>query len=117
MKIDREPADIWSIRFGRGGWGVIVTGQIDVDTTAYHFGNVVIGQEHGTDDLRFGKFKDVATAATSHGSLLLGQLTHVGRQVDVRVTKETIAASAQQLGELLSNSHIPLASTPKKSSA
>ncbi|KIL88303.1 nadh oxidase [Fusarium avenaceum] len=84
-------------RFGRGGWGVIVTGQIDVDTTAYHFGNVVIGQEHGTDDLRFGKFKEVATAATSHGSLLLGQLTHVGRQVDVRVTKETIAASAQQL--------------------
>ncbi|KAJ3547697.1 hypothetical protein NM208_g1381 [Fusarium decemcellulare] len=86
-------------RWGENEWGVIVTGQIDIDTSLYHLGNVIIGREHHPTpgDLRFERFKQVASAATAHGSLLIGQLVHVGRQADARVSKETIAASAIQL--------------------
>lgn len=61
-------------------------------------GNVVIGAGHPMQGPRFERFQRLATVATANGSLLLGQLVHVGRQADVRVSKETIAASAIQLG-------------------
>ncbi|KAH7133932.1 hypothetical protein EDB81DRAFT_887740 [Dactylonectria macrodidyma] len=84
-------------KYGENNWGLIITGQIDVDTNLYHMGNVVIGAGHLMQGPRFEKFQRLATVATANGSLLLGQLVHVGRQADVRVSKETIAASAIQL--------------------
>ncbi|KAM0207795.1 hypothetical protein ACHAQD_011880 [Fusarium lateritium] len=83
-------------RWGENGWGVIVTGQIDVDSNLYHLGNVVISKEHQAvpNDTRFEAFKQVAAAATAQGSLLIGKIVHVGRQADARVSQETIAASA-----------------------
>ncbi|CZR45042.1 uncharacterized protein FPRO_15783 [Fusarium proliferatum ET1] len=82
-------------RFGEGDWGVIVTGQIDIDARLYNRGNIVIGKEHQPipGDLRFERLKQAAAAATAHGSLILGQIVHVGRQVDARVSAETISAS------------------------
>ncbi|KAF5610875.1 NADH oxidase [Fusarium tjaetaba] len=86
-------------RFGEGDWGVIVTGQIDIDARLYNRGNIVIGKEHQPipGDLRFERLKQVAAAATAHGSLILGQIVHVGRQLDARVSAETISASPTPL--------------------
>ncbi|KAL9561594.1 hypothetical protein ACKAV7_014150 [Fusarium commune] len=86
-------------RFGEGDWGVIVTGQIDIDARLYNRGNIVISKEHQPipGDLRFERLKQVAAAATAHGCLILGQIVHVGRQVDARVSEETISASPTQL--------------------
>lgn len=87
-------------RFGEGDWGVIVTGQIDIDARLYNRGNIVISKEHQPipGDLRFERLKQVAAAATAHGSLILGQIVHVGRQLDARVSAETISASPTPLG-------------------
>ncbi|KAF5230678.1 hypothetical protein FANTH_13747 [Fusarium anthophilum] len=86
-------------RFGEGDWGIIVTGQIDIDARLYNRGNVVISKEHQPipGDLRFERLRQVAATATAHGCLILGQIVHVGRQVDARVSGETISASPTQL--------------------
>lgn len=96
----QERNSLFLYRFGEGDWGVIVTGQIDIDARLYNRGNIVIGKEHQPipGDLRFERLKQAAAAATAHGSLILGQIVHVGRQVDARVSAETISASPIPLG-------------------
>lgn len=50
---------------------------------------------------RFEKFRAVAAAAKAHGALVIGQVNHPGRQIPSKMVKESISASAIQLGEYI----------------
>lgn len=79
---------------------MIITGQLDVDSDLYNLGTLMIGPRHMPSGPRFEMFKRLAEAGTENETLFLAQLVDAGRNVDVRVSQETIAASALQLGQL-----------------
>lgn len=87
-------------RWGEGGFGVILTGNIMI---AYDHleapGNPVIPPEAKPEpgDKRFDAFKKMADASKAHGSLIVGQVSHPGRQVDQRIQPDPISASDVQL--------------------
>ena len=63
-------------------------------------GNPIIPRETDFSGSRFEAFKKLATAAKAHGSLIVGQVSHPGRQVESRVQKNPISASDMHLGKL-----------------
>lgn len=48
-------------------------------------GNPIIALDNDFTGPRFEMYKELATAAKKHGSLLVGQVSHAGRQVNVRI--------------------------------
>ncbi|QKX58674.1 uncharacterized protein TRUGW13939_05801 [Talaromyces rugulosus] len=82
-------------RWGEGGWGTILTGNIQ---TQYLMpgsrGDMIIDPESPMEGERFDGFKHVAEAAKANGSLIIGQISHVGRKVTPDLVKEAISASA-----------------------
>jgi 2,4-dienoyl-CoA reductase-like NADH-dependent reductase (Old Yellow Enzyme family) len=90
-------------RWGEGGIGLILTGNIIIDY--YHLeamGNPIIPRGSPFEGERFEKFKEVATAGKAHGSLMVGQVSHAGRQVDIRIHDSPVSASDVQLEGKLS---------------
>jgi 2,4-dienoyl-CoA reductase-like NADH-dependent reductase (Old Yellow Enzyme family) len=74
-------ADLYA-RFARGGWGQILTGNIMISLTDLEAaGNAIIPPGAQFSGPRFEAFAAVAAAGKSHGSLMVGQLGHPGRQV------------------------------------
>ncbi|KAK6066815.1 NADH:flavin oxidoreductase/NADH oxidase [Seiridium cupressi] len=88
-------------QWGKGGYGMIITGQTDVDNKLCNMGCPTIGLEDELTEPKFDEFKRVASAATAEGSLILAQISHVGRQLDTRVSSDTISASEQDLDDKL----------------
>jgi 2,4-dienoyl-CoA reductase-like NADH-dependent reductase (Old Yellow Enzyme family) len=79
---------------------VIVTGNIDIHYDALDaVGDMIITPHDGFEGERFEKFKALATAAKANGSLLVGQVTQPGRQLEKKLNPETISASDVQLGK------------------
>jgi 2,4-dienoyl-CoA reductase-like NADH-dependent reductase (Old Yellow Enzyme family) len=81
------------------GWGIINTGNIDIEYD--HLDSVadlVIAPESPFEGERFEAFKAIAAAGKTNGSLMIGQVTHPGRQVEKRINKHPISASDIQLG-------------------
>ncbi|KAI1202126.1 hypothetical protein F5X97DRAFT_345984 [Nemania serpens] len=67
-------------RWGRGGIGMILSGNIMIDPTALEStGDPVIPREAGFSGPRFAGFQAMARAAKAHGSLMVGQINHPGR--------------------------------------
>ncbi|KAI1773414.1 NADH:flavin oxidoreductase/NADH oxidase-like protein [Hypoxylon cercidicola] len=84
-------------RWGEGGWGVIVTGNMDIEFDMLDgIGDSIITLECDPSGPRFEAFKEMATAAKANGSLVLAQVTHPGRQLSSRIRKDTIAPSPLQ---------------------
>ncbi|KAI1331750.1 NADH:flavin oxidoreductase/NADH oxidase-like protein [Xylariaceae sp. FL0255] len=82
-------------RWGENDWGVIATGNIDIEFDMLDaVGDMIITPECPPSGPRFEGFKEIAVAAKEHGSLLLAQVTHPGRQLSSRIRKDTISASA-----------------------
>ncbi|KAI5860793.1 NADH:flavin oxidoreductase/NADH oxidase-like protein [Durotheca rogersii] len=85
-------------RWGEGGWGVITTGNIDIEFDMLDaVGDGIITPECPPSGPRFEAFKELAAAAKAHGSLIVAQVTHPGRQLSARIRPDTISASAIQL--------------------
>ncbi|RFU81181.1 nadh oxidase [Trichoderma arundinaceum] len=87
-------------RWGEGShsWGVIITGNIDIQYDHLtEIGDMIIAPTSQTQGERFEKFKALALAAKANGSLIVGQLTHPGRQVSYRVNADAVSASDVQL--------------------
>lgn len=61
-------------------------------------GDAAIPPEAPLEGERFERFQTAAAVAKAHGSLVIGQLNHPGRQVPSKMIKESISASAVQLG-------------------
>lgn len=86
-------------RWGEGGWGTILTGTVDIEfDVILAVGNAMITPECPPSGPRFEAFRAVADAAKAHGSLLIAQVGHPGRQLSSRLGKDTIAPSALPLG-------------------
>jgi 2,4-dienoyl-CoA reductase-like NADH-dependent reductase (Old Yellow Enzyme family) len=90
-------------RWGEGEFGMILTGNLMVD---YHQleapGNPIIPLEARFGGERFDAFKELAVQSKAHGSLIVGQVSHPGRQVESRINPDPISASDVQLeGEVM----------------
>ncbi|KXH60981.1 hypothetical protein CSAL01_10199 [Colletotrichum salicis] len=80
-------------------FGVIVTDNIDVEFDCMSsIGDMIITPECKLEGERFEGFKAVAAAGKADGSLMLGQMTHAGRQVQTKIQPNPISASAIGLG-------------------
>ncbi|KAI1423032.1 NADH oxidase [Xylaria sp. FL1777] len=84
--------------FARGGWGQILTGNIQISYTDIEApGNAIIPPGSEFSGPRFEAFAALAATGKSHGSLIVGQVSHAGRQVREALQPHPISASAIQL--------------------
>jgi 2,4-dienoyl-CoA reductase-like NADH-dependent reductase (Old Yellow Enzyme family) len=85
-------------RWGEGEFGVILTGNIMVEYDHLEAaGNPIIPRGSAYSGERFDGFKELATQSKKHGSLIVGQVSHPGRQVTETIQKNPISASDVQL--------------------
>lgn len=85
-------------RWGEGNIGLMITGNIMIEPDHIEAaGNCVIPRESSFSGERFEAFRAMAAAGKKHGSLLVGQVNHPGRQVSSKFQKNPISASSVQL--------------------
>lgn len=85
-------------RWGSGGFGVLLTGNIMIEYDQLESpGCAIIPRGSPFSGERFEAFRAMATAASQHGSLVIGQVSHPGRQVYGSVQQHPISPSDVQL--------------------
>jgi len=85
-------------RWGEGEFGVILTGNIMIEYDHLEAaGNPIIPRGAPYEGERFENFKELATQSKKHGSLIVGQVSHPGRQVTEAIQPKPISASDVQL--------------------
>lgn len=85
-------------RWGEGEFGVILTGNIMIEYDHLEAaGNPIIPRGSKYEGERFEAFKELATQSKKHGSLIVGQVSHPGRQVADNIQKNPVSASDVQL--------------------
>ncbi|KAJ5086224.1 hypothetical protein N7532_010995 [Penicillium argentinense] len=85
-------------RWGEGELGHILTGNIMLAYDQLEAaGNLIIPTDAPFEGPRFEAFAKLASLAKAHGSLITGQVTHPGRQVDRRIQPNPVSASDVQL--------------------
>ncbi|KAL2426022.1 NADH-dependent flavin oxidoreductase nadA [Exophiala dermatitidis] len=85
-------------RWGEGQFGVCLTGNIMIDYDQLEGrGNPIIPLEAPFSGERFEAFKELATQAKAHGSLIVAQVSHPGRQVESSINADPVSASDVQL--------------------
>ncbi|KAF5000740.1 hypothetical protein FDECE_11142 [Fusarium decemcellulare] len=85
-------------RWGEGGFGVILTGNIMIEHDQLEApGNLIIPRGSPFTGRRFEAFEGLAHAAKERGSLIVSQLNHPGRQVESTINKGPISAGDIQL--------------------
>jgi len=85
-------------RWGEGEFGVILTGNVMIEYDHLEAaGNPIIPRGSPYEGERFEAFKEMATQSKKHGSLIVGQVSHPGRQVAENIQKNPISASDVQL--------------------
>ncbi|KAJ1307103.1 hypothetical protein OPQ81_001221 [Rhizoctonia solani] len=83
--------------WGKGGWGIIATGNVMVHPEHLEAaGNAILYAPHETPE-RIEQFRKIAAAGKANGSLMVIQLSHAGRQVPVYVNPHPVGASETQL--------------------
>ena len=84
--------------WGKGGWGLIATGNVMVHPEHLEAaGNAILYAPYETPE-SIEQFRKIATAGKAYGSLIVMQLSHAGRQVPVYVNPHPVGASDIQLG-------------------
>lgn len=85
-------------RWGEGGFGNILTGNVMIEYDQLEAaGNPIVPREAEFSGERFEAFRDLATASKAHGSLIVAQISHPGRQVADKIQPSPISASDIQL--------------------
>ncbi|PQE07835.1 hypothetical protein CJF32_00002971 [Rutstroemia sp. NJR-2017a WRK4] len=85
-------------RWGEGEFGQILTGNIMIEYDQLEaMGNPIIPREAEFSGPRFEAFRDMAAAGKAHGSLMVGQVSHPGRQCEEKIQPNPISASDIQL--------------------
>jgi len=85
-------------RWGEGEFGIILTGNIMIEYDHLEAaGNPIIPRGSKYEGERFEGFKELATQSKKHGSLIVGQVSHPGRQVADNIQKNPLSASDVQL--------------------
>lgn len=90
-------------RWGEGAIGNILTGNIMFEYDHLEAaGNPIIPRGAPYEGERFEAFKEMAELGKKQGCLMVGQVSHPGRQVEQRIQKNPISASDVQLeGEVM----------------
>jgi len=83
--------------WGKGKIGVIILGNIPIDYEGLEArGNMIVDERSSFDPVE--NLKEAVKASKAHGSLVIGQLTHGGRQTSIDVTgKEGKPVSASDV--------------------
>ncbi|KAI0469103.1 NADH:flavin oxidoreductase/NADH oxidase [Xylaria cf. heliscus] len=85
-------------RWGEGGIGLILTGNVLLNYDHLESaGNPIIPKDAPFSGERFERFRDLGEQAKAHGSLIVAQLSHPGRQVPDSIQPHPISASDVQL--------------------
>ncbi|KAB8219094.1 hypothetical protein BDV33DRAFT_192245 [Aspergillus novoparasiticus] len=85
-------------RWGESGYGMISTGNIMLAYDQLEApGNPIIDLENPFHGERFEAFSRMAAESKKHGSLIVAQVSHPGRQVEERVQADPVSASDVQL--------------------
>ena len=85
-------------RWGEGGYGLILTGNIMIEYDQLEApGNPIIPRGAEFSGERFEAFKKLATASKKEGSLVVGQVSHPGRQTADSLQPDPVSASDVQL--------------------
>ena len=85
-------------RWGEGGIGLQLSGNIMIEYDHLEAaGNPIIPRKSPFDGERFEAFKEMAVQGKAQGSLMVGQVSHPGRQVQETIQKHPISASDVQL--------------------
>ncbi|MCJ1339208.1 hypothetical protein MMC09_004497 [Bachmanniomyces sp. S44760] len=89
--------------WGEGQLGTILTGNTMMEYDQLEAaGNPIIPTGCPFSGKRFDAFKELAAEAKKHGSLIIGQMSHPGRQVGEHINSNPISASDVQLkGEVM----------------
>lgn len=85
-------------RWGEGEFGQILTGNIMIEYDHLEaMGNPIVPRDAEFSGPRFEAFKEMAAAGKVHGSLMVGQVSHPGRQCEEKIQPNPISASDIQL--------------------
>ncbi|KAI0203654.1 NADH:flavin oxidoreductase/NADH oxidase [Astrocystis sublimbata] len=85
-------------RWGEGALGLILTGNVMLYPDELEApGNPIIPGDTPFSGERFEGFKELATQAKAHGSLIVAQVSHPGRQVPESIQPHPVSASDVQL--------------------
>ncbi|KAI4139990.1 MAG: hypothetical protein L6R39_006015 [Caloplaca ligustica] len=85
-------------RWGEGQLGTILTGNIMMEFDQLEApGNAIIPRTASFSGERFEAFKELAGESKAHGSLVIGQVSHPGRQCGSNVQPDPVSASDVQL--------------------
>lgn len=85
-------------RWGEGGAGLILTGNVLIDYEHLEaLGNPIIARDAPFHGERFERFQELAAVSKTQGSLIVAQVNHPGRQVDEWIQPHPISASDVQL--------------------
>ncbi|KAL8681993.1 MAG: hypothetical protein Q9186_001935 [Xanthomendoza sp. 1 TL-2023] len=85
-------------RWGEGELGTILTGNIMIEYDQLEAaGNPIIPRTSDFSGERFEAFKELAKESKAHGSLIVGQVSHPGRQCENRIQPDPVSASDVQL--------------------
>lgn len=87
-------------RWGEGALGLILTGNVMFEYDHLEAaGNPIVPREAKAEpgDARFEAFKEMAEVSKKHGSLIVAQVSHPGRQVSSDIQQNPISASDVQL--------------------
>jgi 2,4-dienoyl-CoA reductase-like NADH-dependent reductase (Old Yellow Enzyme family) len=89
-------------RWGEGGFGVILTGNILTDFEHLEaLGNPIVPLNAPLHGERFDGFAQIARVSKQHGSLIVGQINHPGRQVPKFIQPHPISASDVHLQDAM----------------
>ena len=85
---------IYLTSWGEGGWGTILTGNIQIQYLMPGSpGDMMIDRTSRQEGPRFEGFRALSKATKANGSLIIGQISHVGRKTSSNLVKEAISAS------------------------
>jgi 2,4-dienoyl-CoA reductase-like NADH-dependent reductase (Old Yellow Enzyme family) len=85
-------------QWGEGGFGQILTGNIMIEYDHLEGpGNLIIPRDAESSGPRFDAFKEMAAEGKANGSLMVGQVSHPGTQVENRIQQDPVSASDVQL--------------------
>ncbi|KAL8831922.1 MAG: hypothetical protein Q9170_005084 [Blastenia crenularia] len=85
-------------RWGEGQMGTLLTGNIMMEFDQLEAaGNPIIPRTAPFSGERFEAFKELATQSKAHGSLIVGQVSHPGRQCTSKIQSDPVSASDVQL--------------------
>jgi 2,4-dienoyl-CoA reductase-like NADH-dependent reductase (Old Yellow Enzyme family) len=85
-------------RWGEGGLGLVLTGNIMIEMDQLEAaGSPILPRTAPFSGERFEAFKELGAEAKKHGTSVIGQVSHPGRQVEERIQKNPISASDKQL--------------------